>query len=110
MRNEFPTPEAMAEFQRLTRLLLGDGVVAGNMFGAESLKFDGKAIACLSGDAMAFKLGREAPEHASALAVKGAELFDPSGMGRPFKDWVSVPAAELGSWEGLARAALLAAE
>lgn len=100
----------MAEFQRLSRLLLGEGVVPGNLFGAESLKFDGKAIACLSGDAMAFKLGREAPQHTQALSVEGAALFDPSGMGRPFKDWVRVPASALSHWEGLVRSALLAAE
>jgi hypothetical protein len=26
------------------------------------------------------------------LALKGAELFDPSGMGRPMKAWVVLPA------------------
>ena len=44
-----------------------------------------KAMACLNGEAMAFKLGRDSPDHARALELPGAQLFDPSGMGRPFK-------------------------
>jgi len=34
------------------------------------------------------------------------KLFDPSGMGRPFKDWVEVPASSAGAWPALAEAAL----
>ncbi len=38
--------------------------------------------------------------------VPGAELFDPSGMKRPFRDWVDVPAASVASWPEFGHAAL----
>jgi hypothetical protein len=57
---------------------------------------------------LAFRLGAGTDAHAEALALPGAELFDPSGKGRPFKDWVSVPVAHAGRWPGLADDALAA--
>ncbi|OFI38466.1 hypothetical protein BIU82_03845 [Arthrobacter sp. SW1] len=97
---------AIAAFEELGADLLDAGVVAGQMFGARSLLLEKKAIACLNGDLVAFKLGRDTPEHARALALPGAVLFDPSGMGRPFKDWVEVPLAASAEWPALADAAL----
>ena len=44
----------------------------------------GQAFACLKGDLLAFRLGDGTPAHAQALAMTGAELFDPSGKNRPF--------------------------
>ena len=44
--------------------------------------------------------------HARALALDGAHLFDPGGKGRPFKEWVVVPAAHAAEWESLAAHAL----
>jgi hypothetical protein len=41
-----------------------------------------------------------------AADLAGARLFDPSGMQRPFKDWVEVPVAAAADWPGLAEAAL----
>jgi hypothetical protein len=64
------------------------------------------AVSALNGDEMAFKLGRDSPEHAQALLLPDARLFDPSGMGRPFKDWVEVPAGSSAHWSALAEAAL----
>lgn len=55
---------------------------------------------------MAFKL--EEPEHAEALGLDGAKLFDPSGRGRPFKQWVQVPARHRVTWVRFAEAALRA--
>jgi hypothetical protein len=52
---------------------------------------------------MVFKL--TGAEHASALALSGARLFDPMG-GRPMKQWVEVPHAHAARWAELARAAL----
>ena len=40
--------------------------------------------------------------HAKALALTGAKLFDPSGKGRPMREWVQVPAAHASSWPVLA--------
>lgn len=109
MSIQFPTPGAMAEYQRISRALLGEGVSLGKMFGKEALKFESKAIACLMEDKMAFKVGRESEVMANAMKYPGAELFDPSGQGRPFKDWVAVPESSIERWEALANAALSAA-
>ena len=68
------------------------GVTLGSMFGAPSLFFDGKAFACEKRGFFGAKLGVGTPEHEAALALPGAELFDPAGKGRPFRDWVAVPA------------------
>ena len=63
--------------------------VAGKMFGMPNLFIGGKAFAGLYGDAMVFKLDGSA--HARAPALPGAQLFDPSGRGRPMKAWVQAP-------------------
>ena len=76
---------------------------SSKMFGMPCLKNElGKAFAGFTEGAMVFKLG--APEHAEALALAGAHLFDP-GMGRPMKEWVVVPADQATRWLGLAQAA-----
>ena len=80
------------------------GVKAGQMMGMPTLFADGKAFAGMYGDAMIFKLAGQA--HADALGRPGAGLFDPSGMGRPMKAWVQVPAADGAAWADLARQAL----
>lgn len=67
------------------------GVVAGRMFGAEALLLNGKAIVCAKREMVGFKLGEGTTAHTSALALPGAELFDPSGKHRPFRDWVAIP-------------------
>lgn len=50
---------------------------------------------------MVFKL-TDATVHARALAVPGAHLFDPSGRGEVFRQWVVVPPERSGEWEALA--------
>lgn len=80
------------------------GVQASAMFGMPTLKFDGKALAGLYGDAMTFKLSGDA--HAEALALPGAHLFDPSGMGRPMKAWIVVPSTHANEWQRLAQRAM----
>lgn len=109
MSMQFPTPEAMNEFQRLARALLGEDVEAGKMFGKDALKYGSKAIACLLEDSMGFKVGRDSEAMATAMSYPGAALFDLSGQGRPYRDWVSVPESSLEHWETLMRAALNAA-
>ena len=39
------------------------------------------------------------------MSLKGAGQFDPSGMGRPMKEWVVVPVVHAKSWAELAEAA-----
>lgn len=99
----------MAEYQRIARTLLGEGVISGKMFGRDALKFESRAIACLLEEEMAFKVGRGSEAMAKGMQCPGAGLFDPSGQGRPFKDWVAVPESSIERWEELARAALSAA-
>ena len=76
---------------------------ATKMFGLPTLKINGKAFAGLYKDAMMFKL--TGADHAKALKLKGAKLFDPMG-GRPMKEWVQVPAAHSNLWLKFAESAL----
>ena len=79
------------------------------MMGMPCVKADGKLIAgwVRSANGMVFKLPDE-QAHAAALALDGAHLFDPGGNGRPFKEWVVVPAAHTADWPRLAEQALAA--
>lgn len=108
MEKLIPSAAAVAAFDALAADVENAGVTVGKMFGATSLMAGSKAIGCLHGDGIAFKLGRESAGHAAALALPGAALFDPSGMNRPFKDWVVVPLGSAPQWPELADAALAA--
>jgi len=70
--------------------------ITGKMFGMPCLKNNGKAFAGYYRGSMVFKLA--APAHATALALPGAMLFDPSGLGRPMKEWVVVPEEHSSRW------------
>jgi hypothetical protein len=100
------TDDPDALFDMVADDLAARGATAGTIFGKRALKAAGKAFACLKGDALAFRLGQGTAEHTAALALPGAELFDPSGGGRPFKDWVAVPAGSADRWPELAGTAL----
>ena len=91
-------------YELITDTVSARGAEAASMFGMPTLKVGGKGFAGLFGDAMVFKL--EGDAHASALALRGAKLFDPSGMGRPMKAWVVVPSAHASIWPELAHEAL----
>ena len=84
-----------------------DDVEPSQMMGMPCVKRGGKmVIGFARGEgAMVFKLP-DPDAHASALGLDGAHLFDPSGEGRPFKEWVVVPEAHAGEWESLAQRAL----
>jgi hypothetical protein len=73
------------------------------MFGKPCFKINGKAFICFFEDCMVFKL--QGDNHKKALALKGAELFDPSGKKRPMKEWVQVPEQHSAQWKKLAKAA-----
>jgi hypothetical protein len=100
------SPTTQRRYDAIADGLAGFGVTASTMFGMPTLKLNGKAIGGLWGDAMTFKLGPEAL--ADALCLEGAQQFDPSGLGRPMKAWVVVPAAQAEEWERLAQLALSA--
>lgn len=98
--------DAGALFDKIKVDLADDGVEPGQLFGAQALTIRGKPFACLKDEHMAFKLGRDSSDLATALDLPGAALFDPSGQGRPFQDWVAVPVEECNEWEALAQQAL----
>ena len=85
-------------------LATSSGVTPSKMFGIPTLKANGKAFAGLYEGSMVFKLDGDA--HRRALALPGAHIFDPSGMGRPMKAWVVVPNEHGEAWAGFAREAL----
>ena len=73
------------------------------MFGKPCFKVKGKAFICFFNDAMVFKLAGD--DHKAAASLDGAVLFDPSGKGRPMKEWVQVPFGYAKKWTGFAKAA-----
>ena len=77
--------------------------VASQMFGKKCYKIDGKAFTCFFQDCMVFKLAGE--DHANALSLPGAKLFDPSGKGRPMKASVKLPFESQAIWQGFAQSA-----
>ena len=79
-------------------------VKKSKMFSMPCLKtLSGKVFAGCFHGVMVFKLRN--PEHAQAMALSGAHLFDPGEMGRPMKEWVVVPVEHAGTWADLAQAA-----
>ncbi|WP_328764456.1 MULTISPECIES: hypothetical protein [unclassified Streptomyces] len=99
-------PDAL--FEDIAADLAPRGVTTGAMFGARALKARGKVFACLNGDTLAVKLGAGTPAHTKALSLPGVELFDPSGAGHPFKDWVVLPAGRAEHWPHYAERGLAA--
>jgi len=87
-----------------TELMATSPTTSGKIFGMPCLKTGGKAFAGYYQSAMVFKLA--VPEHTEALALPDAQLFDPSGRGRPMKEWVEVPVEHAARWLDFAWAAL----
>lgn len=85
---------------------IGDSLaqaVASQMFGKKCYTLEGKAFVCFFQDCMVFKLA--GADHAKALALPDAKLFDPSGSGRPMKAWVQLPFDTHSQWPEFARSA-----
>ena len=78
--------------------------VASQMFGKKCYKVEGKALVCFFQDCMVFKLAGE--DHAKALDLPDAKLFDPSSKGRPMKAWVQLNFENRAKWDGFAQSAL----
>ncbi len=98
-------PKARIEYEKLAESLAAtDGVSAGQMFGKPCLKVNGKAFVAQHMDFVVFKL--TGPEHLKALSLHGSRLWDPSGKGRPMKEWIAVPGEECKVFKALAAAAL----
>jgi hypothetical protein len=98
------TPDA--RFTALLDDLKMLGVTQSNMFGKRGMMADGSVFARILDDAMSFKLADGSKEHAEALALEGAELWDGHGDGHPFKGWVSVPVSHGDEWGHFAELAL----
>jgi hypothetical protein len=103
-----PVPsETAVEALDLVVAELGDpAITRGRMMGRPIISWNGTMFGCLNGDTLALKLGAETPEHAAALQVAGAELFDPGGKSRPFRDWVSLPLDAAEEWIAFATCSL----
>ncbi|NRQ33776.1 hypothetical protein HII36_18235 [Nonomuraea sp. NN258] len=99
---------AEEDFKQVGAELADLGVQVSRMMGRPALKDQaGKVFASLQRDgAMVFRLVRDTPEHAAALELPGAALFDPMGQGKVVKDWVVVPHSSAGQWTDLAEVAL----
>jgi hypothetical protein len=99
---------AQQDFERVGTDLAGLGVTISLVFGKPAYKdVNGHSFACLFHDGLACRLIEGTPEFDEALALPGAELFDPSGERhrRPMKDWVVVPYANVDQWLTFAKAA-----
>jgi len=80
-----------------------EGAAQSQMFGKPCFKINGKAFICFFQNCMVFKL--QGDHHRETIALPGAILFDPSGKGRPMKEWIQVPAQYRDQWPSLATAA-----
>lgn len=76
---------------------------ASQMFGKPCLKTGGKAFASFYQDCMVFKLSGLARQQ--AMMLEGSVMFDPSGSGKPMKEWVQVTYAHQTLWDEFAAAA-----
>lgn len=86
----------------VANLAAEEKITAGQMFGKPCLKVNGKAFAAYFKGDMAFKIGRE--EVAPMLQkFAGSQNWDPSGKGRPMKDWLHVPAEFAEQWQALSK-------
>ncbi|MBL1421027.1 MAG: hypothetical protein COC24_011015 [Alphaproteobacteria bacterium] len=73
------------------------------MFGKPCYKIDKKAFVAFFQNEIVFKLAGDI--HSQALALDGAQLFDPAGNGRAMKQWVQVPFAHKATWAEFAQQA-----
>ena len=75
---------------------------ASQKFGKKCFKASkgGKPFVSFFQDCMVFKLIGD--DHAQAMAIEGAHLFDPSGKGRATKKWVKVPRSHAAMWPSFA--------
>lgn len=91
-------------FQNIGRALSDEfGTTAGQMFGKPCFKTPGnKAFAAFFKGEMVFKLGKVEVDQLKDKYA-GSVNWDPSGKGRPMKDWIQVPEEFQEDWQDLAR-------
>jgi len=79
-------------------------VAVGQLFGKPSIKLGKAHFVCGYQECLVVKIGREAIEK-STSKYEHARLFDPSGKGRPMKDWLQLPQEYEEDWLKLAKEA-----
>ena len=82
-------------YGEVVQALLSDPrVTEASLFGMPALKVGGKAFAGLWEKQLVVKIG--APRTEELLKAKAGKSFDPSGRGRPMKEWIAIkePAAQ----------------
>ena len=96
---------AVKDFETLVLAMANhDGVASGQMFGKACLKVHGKAFVAQHQETVVFKLNGHF--HEKAIKLSGATLWDPSGKGRPMKEWVALTYAHNKKFAAFAKAAL----
>ena len=78
--------DADALYDEIAAELVPRGASTGSMFGSRALKLADKVFATSGQGRIVVKLGAGTAPHASALEI--GEPFDPSGKGRPMKEWI----------------------
>ncbi len=79
-------------------------VSVGNLFGKACVKLGTKAFVAFHKNEMVFKLA--AADQKEIVNLKGAHLWDPSGAGRPMKEWTCLPEVYARKWPELSEQAL----
>ena len=96
---------AIDEYEKIcSELITKKNVNTGNLFGKACIKLETKAFAAFHKDEMVFKL--TVPEQKEIITLKGAHPWDPSGSGRPMKEWICLPATHVKFWPELAEKSL----
>jgi hypothetical protein len=104
LRKDKSMTEILQQYEKLVHSFSGDpNVVAGQMFGKACLKVGGKAFLAQHKEAIVFKL--TGASHAKAMSQDGAALWDPSGKGRPMKEWVALQSSSSRLFKSLAASA-----
>jgi hypothetical protein len=93
----YATERALLAFDAIWREVEGD-LRRASMMGRPSLNRGRRMVACLDGDGLAIRLGRDSRPFAEALALPGAQLFTPGRSERTFRDWVHLPVAHADRW------------
>jgi hypothetical protein len=78
-------------------------VQVSKWYGKPCLKSQNKVFVVLWGKTLAFKL--TGTNHAKALALPKARLFDPRGNGHAMKEWVQLDAASASAVQDIAKQA-----
>jgi hypothetical protein len=87
-------------YRRLVEELCADPAVSdAQMMGMPALKFGTKMFGGFFDDSLVVKLGRGRADE--LIAAGAAQPFDPSGRGRPMKDWALITSGE-SDWPALA--------